>query len=228
MKTTEYLNLKKPDQVDFYNVDDFNGNMDAVDAKLKELKSAMIDRGSLSASATVASLQSGYYFGVDTIPSWLPAEQGVLFVPSPGTLAGTYYICHTANINGGMYVYDARTAKWARQGAGMVLLDTPRALNDTSIINDVYSISDFDYAMVTLSVNSKSHTMTCYANKQEGSYAATWGYCMDSTFVEWIVQFDTSGRYLPNTKAYRSTNRGAWQELTAAMNITRIVVYTFF
>ena len=31
MKTTEYLNLKKPDQVDFYNADDFNTNMDAVD-----------------------------------------------------------------------------------------------------------------------------------------------------------------------------------------------------
>jgi len=31
MKTTEYLNLKKPDQADFYNADDFNTNMDAVD-----------------------------------------------------------------------------------------------------------------------------------------------------------------------------------------------------
>jgi len=43
MKTTEYLNLKKPDQVDFYNVDDFNTNTEAVDEKLKELDSTASD-----------------------------------------------------------------------------------------------------------------------------------------------------------------------------------------
>jgi len=123
---------------------------------------------------------------------------------------------------------DLQAAVTKLQSIATVLLDTPRALNSTSYINAMHSISDFDYAMVTLSVNSKSHTMTCYANKQEGSYAATWGYCVDSTFVEWIVQFDTSGRYLPNAKAYRSISRGAWQELTASMNITRIVGFTFF
>ena len=36
--TTEYLGLKKPDQVEFYNVDDFNENMDTIDAKMKEIE----------------------------------------------------------------------------------------------------------------------------------------------------------------------------------------------
>lgn len=37
MKYTENYNLKKPEQTDSYNVDDFNENADAIDAKLKEL-----------------------------------------------------------------------------------------------------------------------------------------------------------------------------------------------
>ena len=32
MTETDYLKLKKPDQADFYNVDDFNANADIVDA----------------------------------------------------------------------------------------------------------------------------------------------------------------------------------------------------
>ena len=34
---TSNYNLKKPEQNDFYNVEDFNGNMDIVDSKLKEV-----------------------------------------------------------------------------------------------------------------------------------------------------------------------------------------------
>lgn len=37
MKYTEHYNLKKPDQEDFYNVDDFNENADIIDAELKRL-----------------------------------------------------------------------------------------------------------------------------------------------------------------------------------------------
>ena len=36
MELTENLNLKKPAQTDFYNVDDFNDNFDIIDEKLKE------------------------------------------------------------------------------------------------------------------------------------------------------------------------------------------------
>lgn len=37
MKYTPNYNFKKPDQTDSYNVDDFNGNMDILDTKLKEV-----------------------------------------------------------------------------------------------------------------------------------------------------------------------------------------------
>lgn len=37
MKYTEHYNFKKPDQEDFYDVDDFNENMDIIDAELKRL-----------------------------------------------------------------------------------------------------------------------------------------------------------------------------------------------
>lgn len=38
MKYTENLNLNKPDRTDFYNVEDFNKNMDILDAKIKEIE----------------------------------------------------------------------------------------------------------------------------------------------------------------------------------------------
>ena len=34
---TQNYNLKKPDQQDFYNVEDFNNNADIIDEKLKEI-----------------------------------------------------------------------------------------------------------------------------------------------------------------------------------------------
>ena len=38
MKTTDNYGFKKPESTDFYNVDDFNDNMDILDEKLKELE----------------------------------------------------------------------------------------------------------------------------------------------------------------------------------------------
>ena len=57
MKTTEYLNLKKPDQVDFYNVDDFNGNMDIVD-KLALKVASDVTTNSTSVSALQTSVST--------------------------------------------------------------------------------------------------------------------------------------------------------------------------
>ena len=42
MKYTNNLNLKKPDQVDFYDVDDFNFNADELDKKIAEILNAII------------------------------------------------------------------------------------------------------------------------------------------------------------------------------------------
>ena len=42
LKYTNNLNLKKPDQVDFYDVDDFNFNADELDKKIAEILNAII------------------------------------------------------------------------------------------------------------------------------------------------------------------------------------------
>ena len=48
MQTTKNYGLKKPDQTDFYNVNDFNENMDIIDEKLKNAQ----DNAQLSVEAT--------------------------------------------------------------------------------------------------------------------------------------------------------------------------------
>lgn len=42
---TQNLGLKKPEKTDFYNVDDFNGNMDIVDEEVNKLKPNVIING---------------------------------------------------------------------------------------------------------------------------------------------------------------------------------------
>lgn len=40
MKTTDNYGLKKPEETDFYDVQDQNDNMDIIDAKMKEIEDA--------------------------------------------------------------------------------------------------------------------------------------------------------------------------------------------
>ncbi len=54
MKTTKNYGLKKPESSDFYNVDDFNGNVDTIDAKLKELETPIYTE-----ATTLTALTSG-------------------------------------------------------------------------------------------------------------------------------------------------------------------------
>lgn len=48
MKKTPNYNLMKPDQTDFYDVDDFNANADIIDAKLKELNDNKANNNSMT------------------------------------------------------------------------------------------------------------------------------------------------------------------------------------
>lgn len=59
MTETEYLKLKKPAQEDFYNVDDFNGNADLIDTKLKEIDDSVAQPNgiaTLNASGKLAQM----------------------------------------------------------------------------------------------------------------------------------------------------------------------------
>lgn len=70
MKTTNYLNLKKPEGTDFYDVEDNNSNMDvldvkakAIDDKIKSIEDLKNDKpviitGTLESGKTSLTLQS--------------------------------------------------------------------------------------------------------------------------------------------------------------------------
>lgn len=52
---TQNYNLKKPDQQDFYNVEDFNNNADIIDEQLKEMANGL---GSAAQESTVSSINT--------------------------------------------------------------------------------------------------------------------------------------------------------------------------
>ena len=93
MKTTEYLNLKKPDQVDFYNVDDFNANMDIVDKlALKVASDVTTNSTSVSALQTsVSALQtsvSTLQTSVSALDTKVSGLLKVITVTGPFTTVG--------------------------------------------------------------------------------------------------------------------------------------------
>lgn len=57
MKTTPNLGLRKPEQTDFYNVDDFNYNADVIDQELTEAK-ATAQQANQTASQTASALDA--------------------------------------------------------------------------------------------------------------------------------------------------------------------------
>lgn len=59
MKYTENFKLKKPEATDAYNIEDFNENSDAVDAKLKELSDLLTVEDISDSFATLAASLSG-------------------------------------------------------------------------------------------------------------------------------------------------------------------------
>lgn len=65
---TQNLKLTKPNKTDFYNVDDFNGNMDIIDEEIQKLKPKVIVVGETEAEwkraiIVVPDLQFTYYAG---------------------------------------------------------------------------------------------------------------------------------------------------------------------
>lgn len=72
MTETEYLHLKKPGQGDYYNVDDFNGNADLIDTKLKEIDDSVAQPSgiaTLDSSGKLAQMPTAADVGA--VPSML-------------------------------------------------------------------------------------------------------------------------------------------------------------
>ena len=74
MTETEHLHLKKPGQGDYYNVDDFNGNADLIDTKLKEIDD------SVAQPSGIATLDSNGKL------AQMPTAADVGAVPSESTI----------------------------------------------------------------------------------------------------------------------------------------------
>ena len=72
MTETEHLHLKKPGQGDYYNVDDFNGNADLIDTKLKEIDDSVAQPSgiaTLDSSGKLAQMPTAADVGA--VPSML-------------------------------------------------------------------------------------------------------------------------------------------------------------
>ena len=91
MTETEHLHLKKPGQGDYYNVDDFNGNADLIDTKLKEIDD------SVAQPSGIATLDSSGKL------AQMPTAADVGAVPSESTIrlrvTGDDAVPHYADAN---------------------------------------------------------------------------------------------------------------------------------
>ena len=78
---TENLGLKKPAQEDFYDVDDFNGNADIIDAQITELKKSVSDGKEKVAVAitkrgVITAADAAFQTMADNIEAITTIEQG--------------------------------------------------------------------------------------------------------------------------------------------------------
>lgn len=75
MQYTDYMELKKPDDTDFYNVHDHNDNMDALDAKIEEIDGKFRDQKLgypiVKTSNTIITLQPNTVTWVSGVPASL-------------------------------------------------------------------------------------------------------------------------------------------------------------
>lgn len=90
--TTNY-NLVKPDQTDFYDVDDFNGNADIIDAQLKSINDQYTDLSSAVETNTV-KVDAALAMGVRTLSCTKSGNTFKLTQPLPST--GMYSCIFTA------------------------------------------------------------------------------------------------------------------------------------
>lgn len=75
MQYTEYMELKKPDNTDFYNIHDHNDNMDVIDAKFEEIDGKFTEQKLgypiIKTSDTNITLQPNTVTWVNGVPSSL-------------------------------------------------------------------------------------------------------------------------------------------------------------
>lgn len=101
MKYTTNFNLKKPEQTDFYNVDDFNENYEAIDAELKNRKDEQEkDAENITGLINPTFDDSGTTEGISSFPDFLSRFKSKvnIFQWFRDFKAGAQFILHAGQI----------------------------------------------------------------------------------------------------------------------------------
>ena len=169
--TTNY-NLVKPDQTDFYDVDDFNGNADIIDAQLKSINDQYTDLSSAVETNTV-KVDAALAMGVRTLSCTKSGKTFKLTQPLPST--GMYSCIFTApadymtgdsfTVNGTIYAVSTSDGEELGDKAFVSGTVVPVVLDQTG------KTINFKQAGRKLTLSAESYVMVkCYT--QNGTFTA--------------------------------------------------------
>lgn len=160
IRNTKNFNLKKPEQGDFYNVDDFNDNSDIIDAELENRKKAQEDdEKNIKGLTNPEYDDSGTVSGIDSFPAFLNKTKSKMniFQWYRDFKAGMQFVLHAGQIVNNCVSSDADKPLAAAQG---------KALQDqlTKLYSDlgyyITSVDDFSHTLIgevrkNITLNSK-------------------------------------------------------------------------
>ena len=119
IRNTKNFNLKKPEQGDFYNVDDFNDNSDIIDAELENRKKAQEDdEKNIKGLTNPEYDDSGTVSGIDSFPAFLNKTKSKMniFQWYRDFKAGMQFVLHAGQIVNNCVSSDADKPLAAAQG----------------------------------------------------------------------------------------------------------------
>lgn len=122
IRNTKNFNLKKPEQGDFYNVDDFNDNSDIIDAELESRKKAQEDdEKNIKGLTNPEYDDSGTVSGIDSFPAFLNKTKSKMniFQWYRDFKAGMQFVLHAGQIVNNCVSSDADKPLAAAQGKAL-------------------------------------------------------------------------------------------------------------
>lgn len=151
IRNTKNFNLKKPEQGDFYNVDDFNDNSDIIDAELENRKKAQEDdEKNIKGLTNPEYDDSGTVSGIDSFPAFLNKTKSKMniFQWYRDFKAGMQFVLHAGQIVNNCVSSDADKPLAAAQG---------KALQDqlTKLYSDLHMTSESK----RITVNGNQHNI---------------------------------------------------------------------
>lgn len=148
MKYTDNFNLKKPEQTDFYNVDDFNENFGTIDAEMKNRKETQAqDARDIADLKNPTFDDSGTVEGISSFPDFLSKFKSKvnIFQWFRDFKAGAQFILHAGQIVNNCVTNNPGLPLSAAQGK--VLMDLYNQVND-DLNYPLYPANERDYKVV--------------------------------------------------------------------------------